>query len=387
MARIKVLLVDDVEETRHVIGKILKIEKDRFEVVGNAANGAEAIAAIPACKPDIVLMDINMPVMNGLEATEAISMKYPEVSVIIMSVQAESEYLKKAMFCGAKEYIIKPIDYDTLVNTIESTYNKYKNRVVAAANKEEQNKQAHIISIYSGKGGVGKSVIATNLSIILANIMHKKTLLLDLNLQYGDIALMMNQNNKKTILDLVDDHQLDSYEAIEQYLSHYNENLDALLAPKSPEGGEYISKDVVEQILNHVSGIYDCIIIDTAVNFDETTLHALDRSDQILVVTNMDLTSVKSTKLCLSVMKTLNYNEDKVKVIVNEANDSFGVAEKEVSDIFKTNLIAVLPAEEKNIRQSINKGIPAAAAGTKLGSSKFVKRLQEMGKKLVHEIK
>jgi pilus assembly protein CpaE len=108
MNKIRVLIADDIEETRNVIKKILNLDKENIEVVGEADNGEEVFKIIPKVKPDVVLMDINMPVLNGLEATEKITMEYPSVMVIIMSVQAESEYLKKAMFHGAKEYIIKP---------------------------------------------------------------------------------------------------------------------------------------------------------------------------------------------------------------------------------------------------------------------------------------
>lgn len=95
MNKIKVLIADDIEETRNVIKKILKLDKENIEVVGEADNGEEVFKIIPKVKPDVVLMDINMPVLNGLEATEKITTEYPSVMVIIMSVQAESEYLKK----------------------------------------------------------------------------------------------------------------------------------------------------------------------------------------------------------------------------------------------------------------------------------------------------
>ncbi|QNO14599.1 Flp pilus assembly protein CpaB [Alkalicella caledoniensis] len=126
MDKIKVLIADDTKETVDLVRKVLNIEQDSFEIVGEAANGEEVLDLIPTSKPDIILMDINMPLLNGLEATEKITNDFPGISVVIMSVQGENEYLRKAMLCGAKEYIVKPFNYNTLLETIKTTYEKNK---------------------------------------------------------------------------------------------------------------------------------------------------------------------------------------------------------------------------------------------------------------------
>jgi pilus assembly protein CpaE len=124
MSKIKILIADDIEETRNVIKKILNMEQESFEVVGEASNGEEVLKRIPKVKPDVVLMDINMPVINGLEAAERINNEFPNTIVIIMSVQAGDEYIKKAIFHGVKEYIVKPFNCDELINTIKASSKK-----------------------------------------------------------------------------------------------------------------------------------------------------------------------------------------------------------------------------------------------------------------------
>jgi len=248
MSKIKILIADDIEETRNVIRKILTMETEFFEVVGEASNGEEVLKLIPKVKPDVVLMDINMPILNGLEATEEITSLYPSVIVIIMSVQAENEYLKKAMFHGAKEYIIKPFNYDTLVNTIQTTYEKYKERFVKQVACGEQTDNAKVIAFFSSKGGVGKSVLSVNSAIALSKVKNKRTLLVDMDLMFGDISMLVNQYTQKTILDVIDDGQLDTYENIKPYLYKYNENLDMFFAPRKPEAAEYIGKDSIEKM-------------------------------------------------------------------------------------------------------------------------------------------
>lgn len=117
MKKIKVLVVDDSGETRNNIKTLLSFEK-RIEFIGEAENGEEAVFIAREARPDIVLMDINMPVMDGIKATEAITMNVPECTVIIMSVQGEQEYVKKAMSAGARDFLNKPFSWDDLNRTI-----------------------------------------------------------------------------------------------------------------------------------------------------------------------------------------------------------------------------------------------------------------------------
>lgn len=358
MKKIRILIADDIEETRNVIKKILSLNEELFEVVGEAGDGEKALELIPKVKPDVVLMDINMPVLNGLEATEEIVDKYPWVIVIILSVQGESEYLKKAMFFGAKEYIIKPFDYDALSETIKATYEKCKEREMIIQNIQMPERNAKVITFFSSKGGVGKSVLALNTSIVLSKEANKKILLMDMDLLFGDISMMVNQYNQKTILDIIDDGQLSSYENIKPYLYSYNENLDMLFAPKKPEAAEYIGKDSIEKMLKIFQNQYDLIIIDTGINFNECTLYVLDHTETILYVTTGEIVALKNTKLGLGVMKSLGYNNDKVKIVINRFASGYGIGKAEVEEVFKDNIFAIIPEDKKAVSVSVNKGQP-----------------------------
>lgn len=357
MKKIRILIADDIDETRSVIKKILNLEEDIFDVVGEACNGEEVLKLIPQVNPDVVLMDINMPLLNGLEATERITNEFPSVIVIIMSVQAESEYLKKAMFHGAKEYVIKPFNYDTLISTITITYEKYKDRQVNIKSNSSRVNDGKIVAFFSSKGGVGKSVLALNSAIVLSKDA-KKVLLVDMDLQFGDISIMVNQYNQKNILDAVEDGQLDSYENIKPYLYKYNENLDMLFAPGKPEDAEYVNKDSIEKIIKVCQKQYDVIIVDTGINFNDSTLYILDIAQEIFYVSTMEIVSLKNTKLGLRVMQSLGYDNHKVKLVINRCTSSYGISKSDVETVFKDNIFVMIPEEEKTVSISINKGNP-----------------------------
>lgn len=358
MDRIKILIADDIEETRNVIKKIMSLKKEDIEVVGEAENGEEVLRLLPKVKPDVVLMDINMPVLNGLEATERITTEYPHVIVIIMSVQAENEYLKKAMFHGAKEYIIKPFNYDSLIETVTTTYQKNKRMQVKLTESEESTKDTKVIAFFSSKGGVGKSILALNTSIVLSKESSKKVLLLDMDLQFGDISMLVNQYYQKTILDAVDDGQIDTYENIKPYIYKYNENFDILFAPRKPEAAEYIAKETIEKIIKCINKQYDVIVVDTGINFSDITLFILDLAQKILMVSTMEIVALKNTKLGLKVMESLGYDKEKVKLVINRFNTSYGINKKEIEEAFRDGIFAAIPDDEKVITTSVNKGLP-----------------------------
>ena len=262
------------------------------------------------------------------------------------------------MFHGAKEYIIKPFNYEILVNTITTTYEKYKNKVVKVAYSEETQSNAKIITFFSSKGGVGKSVLALNSAVALSSLNHKKTLLIDLDLQFGDISMLVNEYTQKTILDVIEDGQLDSYENIKPYLYEYSENLHMLFAPTKPEAAEYIGKESLEKIIKALKKRYDMIIIDTGINFSDNTLFILDLSDIVLFVATMEIVALKNTKLGIGVMQSLGYDKNKVKLIINNFTSKYGISKAEVEGVFKDGIYAMIPEEQSTVSVSVNKGKP-----------------------------
>ncbi|RKD28778.1 response regulator [Thermohalobacter berrensis] len=380
--KIKVLIVDDVEETRELMRTLFSFEP-RIEIVGEASDGEEAIELTSKLRPDVVLMDINMPGLNGLKATEIISKKMPDVIVIVVSVQKEREYLKKAMLCGAKEYIVKPLDLNTTVKTIIDTYNleqERRNYIDSSNPNKLVKKDPEIISVFSTKGGVGKTTIAVNTALSITRQTGEKVAIIDLDLQFGDVAIILDITPTKTIVDLIEEISDLNGEILNEYMLEYIPGLKILSAPIKPEYAEYINSSHIEKIIEVMKTEYQYIIIDTPTNFDEVTLTALDMSDKVLFVTNMDLVSIKNTKVGLEVMNSLNYSEEKVKLVVNKASQKFGIKYKDLEEAFENDIRAFIPDDKKTIITSINKGYPFMRYRK---SNKICRSMKELSKKIV----
>ena len=358
MEKVKVVIVDDSVETRNNIKALLSFEK-RIDIIGQAENGEEAIFITKEARPDIVLMDINMPVMDGIKATEEISMQVPESSVIIMSVQGEHEYIKRAMSAGAREFMIKPFSSDELVNSILKTYEiESKRREHTSVARVKENIKSKIITVFSTKGGVGKTTIASNLAVSIARITKKRVALVDLDLQFGDIAIMLNVSMKNTISDLIKEiNQLDE-DLMDDYLVTHFSGVRVLPAPIKPEYAEYITSAHVEKILNTLKQSYHYIIIDTSASFHETVLTSLDMSDRILFVSTLDLPTIKNVKSGIDVMESLHYPEEKINIILNKASEQFGIKYKDFENALKHPIWSYVPEDSQTVITSANKGFP-----------------------------
>lgn len=357
--KIRIVIADDSEHTRENIAAIFDFEKD-IEIVGEAGNGAEAIEIVRTLKPNIVLMDINMPVMDGIKATQALTEEGIESSVIIMSIQGEGEYIKRAMSAGARDYVVKPFGVKELVDTVRHVYDMDMTRKKKAGSVSAGKIDSKVISVFSAKGGVGKTTIATNLAVTLSNLHNKKVVLLDFDLQFGDVAIGLNLYVKNSITELVKDiaNLEEDQSLIDEYLlSHYS-GIKVLAAPIRPENAEFVTADHVKKIIDCLKGRYEYIIIDTSQGFSDVVITALDSSDSIIYISTLDLPSIKNTKNGLEVMKSLNYSSDKVKLVINKSNEGYGIKHSDFKDALNVDIWATIPDDPAAVTVSVNNGHP-----------------------------
>lgn len=348
------LIADDNEDTRINIRRMLSFDEG-VEVVGEARDGIEALQKCKVLQPAVVLMDINMPEMDGLSATEKITFEVPGVAVVVISVQGEQEYLRKAMLSGARDYLVKPFNSDELVNTIKSAYQVESKRITQGGPKNAPRK-SEVATVFGTKGGVGKTTIAVNLAVLLAKT-KKKVALLDLDLQFGDVSIFLNLYPRRTISELSQEGDMLDTELLESYLIPHISGVKTLPAPGRPEYAELITPSLVEDIINILKVNYDYIIIDTPPFFNEINLSVLDLSDQILLTLAMDLATIKNVKLSLELLNSL-HQQGKTKLILNRASEDMGITIADAEETLDFFIAAYIPSEGKVVVPALNEGIP-----------------------------
>lgn len=381
MKKIKVILADDNDQIRASVRKLLELDNS-IDVVAEASNGAEVIEKIPAAEPEIIIMDISMPQMDGIEATRYISLHFDHVAVIIMSVNDEPQSFSKAMMAGAKGYLIKPLSPQELNTTVKEVAELNRKRLKIQI-PEAESKAAivsrhanKVVSIFGTKGGVGKSIICTNLAVALAQKYKNQVGVVDLDIQFGDISIMMNINPRKTIAELMQEGDRLGRELLEDYI-YERKGVHILTAPNKPEFAELVTADRVGQILRLFRQMYEFTLIDTPSFIDETTLTALEQSDLILLVISLDLPTIKNVRKGIDILRSLQLLS-KTRLILNRSSGVAGIEPRDVEKVLDMKIRAEVPSDGKLVISSLNQGIPFVDINPKAPISKGIMSLMQL---------
>ena len=364
--KIRVLIVDDISESRDNVAKLLRFESD-IEVVGMAESGDEAIDLASQLEPNIVLMDVNMPGMDGITATTRITSRLPNTAVIMMSVQNEPDFLRRSMMAGAREFLAKPFSLDELIESIRHVHQLAQQtrrvvtevQVVHSNSGQAKHRKATVISTFSLKGGVGRTTVAANLAVSIRNLHpEKEVAIIDGNLLHGDQAVVLNTTEQKSVADIVRNfHNLDR-DLVTDILITHSSGVKLLAAPPDAQSGEQVTGEHMRQILQYLTVMFDYIIIDTRPSFDEVTLTLLDHSDKILLLLNLELTAIKGAKQYLELSDLLGYDNQRISLVINRSTLQAGIPIDDVGSSLRGEIIARLPDEPLPVIRSINEGVP-----------------------------
>lgn len=377
--KIKILIVDDIPEARENLKKLLAFEPD-FEVVGTASTGREGLEMTREFLPDIILMDINMPDMDGITATNELRKALPYVGVVMMSVQGEAEYIRRAMAAGARDFLTKPPPAEELYATIRRVYEiqgDWRERTAIPVGGSpasglpkirlhQSGRETHVIAVYSPQGGVGKTTIATNVAAGLMLKEDTKVLLIDLDLQWGDVGVFLNLKPQATITDLiksVDDFDPDLAENV---LLTHDSGLRVLLAPVRPEEADLVPPDKVPTLVEKLKGMFDFIVLDLPTPLDPMALGVFDLAERIMLVVNPTLPSVKNTLALMNLLDRMEYPDNKTVLVVNRHTGDLerakvNIAVASIEAKLKRTALGVIPMDERKVLYSVNRGISVVA--------------------------
>ncbi|HVM11576.1 MAG TPA: response regulator [Actinomycetota bacterium] len=385
--QIRVLIVDDIPETRDHLTKLLGFESD-VEVVGSAASGEEAIELASRLNPDVVLMDINMPGMDGIATTEQLASRAPNAAVVMMSVQGEADYLRRSMLAGAREFLVKPFSSDELIGSIRQVHTRERDkrsRIGAAqpaaggpgaAAADSGREPAMVVAVFSPKGGVGRTTVAVNMAVALATDLGRKVVLVDGSFQFGDVGVLLNLNPKnKSIADLVPELEAGEPESLDTFVINHSAGIRVLLAPPSPEMAELVTPTAVKRVLEALRRDNDFVIVDCTSSFNDTTLAILDAADVILTMLSLEITSIKNMRLFLEVADQLGYEPGKVRLVLNRADSTLGIRVTDVEQSIGRKVDHTIVSDGRSVVYALNRGVPFYLSNREAQVSQDILRL------------
>ncbi len=397
--KITVVVVDDIAESREMILRMLQFEPS-IEVIGTARSGIEAIEQAQQLKPDVMVMDINMPDMDGIAATEAIRKKVPFIQVVILSVQNDPNYMRRAMLAGARDFLSKPPLIDDLTTAVRRAGDlafeeKTKYTVAPFQTNGAQTTipvgmvlpnlpSGKIIVVYSPKGGVGSTTIATNLATVL-NTNDNKVVLVDTNLLFGDVAVFLNENTRNTFLELLEHSEELDPEIIEDVMAvNQKTGIHIMTAPKQPELNDAGKGESITRILTYMRQLYGYIIVDTSTYLTDLVQSCLDIADLIILITTQDIPAIKNVHQFLSLADASGIGRDRILFVMNRYDRRVAITPERIGDTLKQPIQVTIPYEDRIISNSVNRGIPFVLENKNLLSTKAIHALADLAKERVH---
>ena len=370
--RITVLLVDDDAEHNDNMQKLLSFEAE-FQWVGSATSGEHAIRLASELEPDIILMDINMPGMDGFETTRSILEMLPSASIIMMSVQQEVSYLREAMSVGVREYLAKPVLPETLYETIRKVHaNKLPItaplRPLPPDEVLEKRRQAETIVVYSPSGGTGTTTLAINLA---SGLMREdvKVLLVDADMQFGDIRVVLNLPPEPTVMDLLaSPYDLDP-EFFENITVTHPSGLKVLTSPRNIENTITLHEDhvLLVNILESVQKLYDYIVIDTGSFLTDLNLDLFSMASRVVLVATPVLEVIKNIGTTIQLMEDRGIASDQMMLVLNripmdqKLRRQTVIPSKRIETYLQRSVDMHLPLDEVFVRASVSRGVPLLA--------------------------
>ena len=381
--RIRVLLVEVFPKVAQNITAMLN-NIDSIELIpGNITNSENALQLIRQTKPDIVLLEMELPGVNGIQCTEIIKRDIPQTQVIILSEVSSAEAVRQAMRVGATDYInYNNLTSEELLSVIQHVSSniqqeKIRQRLQKQTSEQETDDQkphpeGKVISVYSPKGGAGVSTIVANLGVVIKESKpDARILLVDLDIQYGDLPILFNQFPNRSIIDLAIRIQNIDEELIESVVfTDETYGLDLLAPPQKPDLSNGIDPASISTIFSYLRKMYDVILVNVDSYLVESSLMCLSNSDLILLIAIQQVAAIRSLRSFITLISELGISKEKLAIVLNRYDETNSITAKKIGDMLSIGVSHIIPFDMKTAEKAANLGIPFTFDNKKMEISK-----------------
>ena len=329
--------------------------------------------------PVVLVLGPSAATEPGLGGAEDLLTRRPDVGAILIADQLTTDLFQRAIRSGIRDVLAAPAETGQLNEAVRRVgHTLVPSRSSGAPlGQEDDAERGKVITVFSTKGGAGKSVIATNLGVLLAMRSDKPVALVDADLQFGDIAVMLKLAPQHTIVDAVGSYDRLDVGFIENILStHPASGLKVLPAPLEPAFADQIGAEQMSHIVALLRTFCSFVVIDTPAYFNEVVLSLIEDSDDVLLVAGMDIPNIKNVKIGLQTLRLLNTPMSKLHLILNRANSKVKLEVGEVERTLGIKAEALIPSDVV-VPQSVNKGMPVVLDAPKSAIAKSLEQLAD----------
>ena len=341
-----------------------------IEVVGTAVDAQKAQQKVAASGAQVILHGTSRG--DVLPEAEIDALRQASAAPIIVVTSGNAEgLLRGALRAGVHDVILLPQLTDALVFTIRKTAQLAPGRAATLLGAGRKTGQGKLLTVFSPKGGVGKSVLACGLAVDVARRDGRSALLVDLDLQFGDAAIMMGVDPERTIYDVVTTSGELDPEKLAGYVLSHPSGVDILPAPVRPEDAELVGEDRVGRLLDVAKEAYDVVIVDTPAFFQATTLATLDRTDRLMLVAGLDIPTIKNVKLTLQTLSLLHYPKERIRLVLNRTGSKGDLDRGEIERALDLRVAFEVP-NDREVRGAVNRGVPVPLVAPRSSVAKAI---------------
>lgn len=335
-------------------------KKEGLSLVEKGLTIETLFQVIAEVQPDVILLDFEFQ-EQPFELIDKIASEYPTCAVIVMLPESEIANSDRVVLSGARAFILYPSSPDNLITTINRVRELMgRNQAFSmqASSQETQTKPKNTFIVFSPKGGVGTTTIATNLAISMQKTLNEDVLLIDGKHLFGDVALYLNLRTGNSIIDLISHVGLLDERLIRQVVVRHVSGIHVLPSPNSITEAQGIRPEDLFKVVVSLQQVFPNIVIDGGNHLDDNTVTYMDSSDKILLVFNSDLASLRDVRQFMEISTTLSYPKDKILLILNLSGRKADVKKEAIEDVLKMKIFHKIPSDENVAVSSLNEGVP-----------------------------
>jgi len=328
---------------------------------------------------DLVIVGPDAPMSVAAEIAEKYRLERPTLGVVLMRRRVEISTMAEALRAGIREVVLAD-DAEALAGACG------RSRAVSRQLRMQERRsgdlhKARVILLFSAKGGCGKTTLATNLAEALSELDEGRVCLVDFNLEFGDVAIALQVEPVRTISDALGMQGGLDQHGVSSIVIPYRERFDVLLAPTQPADAEFITADLVSEVLGLLAEVYDFIVIDSSPAFNDVMLKCFDIADSYVLLTTLDMLSLKNFKVTLDTLDALGYPRSRWNVVLNRCDSRVGLTPEDMENVIGTSICAKLPSS-RDVPASLNKGVTLVAESPR---HPFSRAVQDLADTVAHE--
>jgi pilus assembly protein CpaE len=346
----RLVVIDSDRRTRIYVERCLGENGTR--IIGEAEDVKTGLRLVRGLQPDAILLELPANASETVEAIQKIREELPDTGIIISSYESSPQLILSCVRAGAQEFISRPIDTNELQKAMEHI------RKLSERTTGRSRHRGTVMSVFSGKGGVGTTSMVANLGVALANRGDAKTVLVDLSFQMGDLGLMLDQPPRYSLTDAFDEDVL-SETKLRSIIAQHDSGVYVLTVAASPEIGEEITRHQVSALLGTLNNMFDFIIIDVGRHLDDRTFEALELSDAVLMMSIQDVPTIRNVSRYLEILDRLEIEREKIRLIINRYQKKNRLTLRDVEAALDMETFWTIPNDFQPVSLGIDGGVPA----------------------------